>query len=281
LRNVARLLPLLLFFFINTATAQSFVSLSDEAAVTSLCNASTKKPRLNDELYFAQTTNATFLPYNQESGILSLDASGLSGLSGALRFTNAPLQLDTKLSPDAAKRFLALFDEGKIETRTAFRIDPIAPCIIEKNEQKTVYKIPAEILLIEFSRKTNGRPLLRFETEVFQQWKLEESLQVVLTAPTVLSGETTLGKISDTLPDSKPLLQRCYAKAILTNRKAQGTLTARVKLNQEGNPEDVEITIDTFGDEQVHRCVVESLRQGKYLAPNTSFSFTVYMLQNP
>jgi hypothetical protein len=271
----------LLFFSVHTATAQSFVAISEEATVAALCDRSTRTAKQGNELYFAQVSDAVFLPYNPTQGTLPLQASGLTGLSGSMRFIDAPAQLEAKLSPDDAKRFLSLFDANKVEARTAFRLDPTKPCEIEKLQEKNIYKIPAELLLVEFSRKTSGRPLLRFETESFQQWKLEESLKVVLTTPTVLSGEATLGKLSAALPDSKPMLQRCYAKALPANRKAQGTLTARVRLDQEGSPEDVEITIDTLGDEVVHRCVIESIRQGKYAASNTSFSFTMYLLQNP
>ena len=94
----------------------------------------------------------------------------------------------------------------------------------------------------------------------------------------MLSGEGTIGKISDTLPKNKPSLQRCYAKGLVTNPRAQGTLTARISLDQDGAPEDVIITIDTLGDKSVQSCVVESLRKNTYAAPNTSFSFTMYLL---
>ena len=278
--TIPKLFALFFFCFAHAANAQTFVALTDEAKVAALCDAATRTPQMSSELYYTQVSGATFSPYEQERGSLPLNTASLSGLSGALRLLDTPTQLEARLSPDDARRFLALFDANKLEVRAAFRFDPTRPCALETSGAKTSYQVPAELLLMEFSRKNNGRPLLRFETKSFQQWKLEESLKVVLTTPTVLSGEATLGKISAALPDSKPLLQRCYAKAIAANRKAQGTLTARVRLNQEGSPEDVEITIDTLGDEAAHRCVVESLRQGKFAAPNTSFSFTMYLLQN-
>jgi hypothetical protein len=266
---------------VHNAAAQSFVAISEEAAIAALCDTTTRASQPSSELYYIPVSGVVFLPYNQTQGVLPLKGTDLSGLSGSLRFLDPPSQLETRISPDDAKRFLNLFKAGNIEARAAFRLDPTKSCVLDKLQERILYKVPAELLLLEFSRKTNGRPLLRFETESFQRWKLEETLQVVLTTPTLLSGEATLGKLSASLPDRKPLLQRCYAKAIPTNRKAQGTLTARVRLNQEGNPEDVEIMIDTLGDEAVHLCVVESLRQGNYAAANASFSFTMYLLQNP
>lgn len=235
-----------------------------------------------ETFYFTDAEGFSFAAYRSEQGTLPLDISRVTALSGALHLKTSPQTLQAKLSPEAAKRITELFSSSLLAARIAFRLDTSAPCTKETTAAKIVYQLPVEILLVEISRKSNGRPLLRYETDLYRQVKAQQNAKVLLTEPSVLEGELPPKKLSDTLTGLVPALRDCYAKALSSNLRAQGTLTVRLWLEENGTAKDAEITIDTLGSEEAQRCVKESLRAKTF--PNvgkaSSFSFTIYFLQD-
>lgn len=239
---------------------------------------------------FAEVENFAFLPYDSDLELLSLDSTRvLVGLEGALELLPSPARaLDASLSPKEAEAIQTLAARKEIVALAAFlpRTTKETPCVTRVENGKTIYRLEVDLRVVEIIRRSNKRPLLRYQVDSYPEevaaTPSDTRLEVLFTKPSLLEGELVLERLQKATKRLRPELERCYAQGLKTNRLAQGTFTLHISINRQGNAEGVDVTIDTFGDEMVHHCVIEEIARGRYPRPvkgPASVSFTVYFLQ--
>jgi hypothetical protein len=73
------------------------------------------------------------------------------------------------------------------------------------------------------------------------------------------------------------VVQVCYARAVQEgrlNRKAQGRLTSEMTIDVEGRPQNVHVTNDTLGSNEVKDCLAQTISSWTVPKPNTRFVFS-------